>query len=133
MHKKTKMNQKKANKRAAVWGECDLTLQDSPSRRNLSDVQTQCHVEIAKTLSSELEELTSERINCIVRTARITVRTYKSTVQTCRNTPSEHFTQKNLKKRGKEAEKYFPSNFQSTHVYNTDISIQLVFQKYPKI
>jgi hypothetical protein len=33
MHETTKTNQKKANKRAAAWGEYDLTLQDSPSER----------------------------------------------------------------------------------------------------
>jgi len=46
---------------------------------------------------------------------------------------SERFTHTKLKKRGKIAEKYFPNNLQSTHVYNTDISVQLEFQKYPKI
>jgi hypothetical protein len=44
-------------------------------------------------------------------------------------TPSGRFTQKDLKKRGKRAEKYFLNNFQSTHVYNIDILIQLAFQK----
>jgi hypothetical protein len=52
-------------------------------------------------------------------------------------TPSGRFThkkkKKNLKKRGKRAEKYFLKFFQSTHVYNIDISVQLAFQKYPKI
>jgi hypothetical protein len=38
-----------------------------------------------------------------------------------------------MKRRGKRAEKYFPNNFQSTHVYNTDISVQLAFQQYAKI
>jgi hypothetical protein len=40
---------------------------------------------------------------------------------------------KNLKKRGKIAEKYFPNNFQNTHVYKVDIPVQLAFQKYTKI
>jgi hypothetical protein len=47
-------------------------------------------------------------------------------------TPSGRFTQKDLKKRGKRAEKYFLNNFQSTHVYNTDILVQLAFQKKKK-
>jgi len=39
---------------------------------------------------------------------------------------------KKLKKRGKKAEKYFQNNFQSTHVYNTDILVQLAFIKNPR-
>jgi hypothetical protein len=42
-------------------------------------------------------------------------------------------TKESGKKRGKRAEKYFPNNFQSTHVYNTDILIQLAFKKNSKI
>jgi hypothetical protein len=51
-----KNESKEVNKWAAARGESDLALQGSPSERNLSDVQTYCHVEVTKTHSSGQEE-----------------------------------------------------------------------------
>jgi hypothetical protein len=39
-----KQNKKRGESDVQCKGECDLTLQDSPSGRNLSDVWKQCHV-----------------------------------------------------------------------------------------
>jgi hypothetical protein len=37
------------------------------------------------------------------------------------------------KKKGEIVEKYFPNNFQNTHVYKADIPVQLAFQKNQNI
>jgi hypothetical protein len=119
-------NQKRGESDVRRQGECDLTLQGSPFERNLSDVQTECHVE--------------DRKNTLVRTRRMDIWTnqpYRLDSQNHRPDVPKHtiwaLHTKNLKKRGKIAEKYFSSNFQSTHVYNIDISVQLAYQQYPKI
>jgi hypothetical protein len=81
------------------------------------------------------------RKNTLVRTRRMNVRANQpycpDNQKYCPDIRDHHsdvpktlsrcFTQKNLKKRGKRVEKYFPNNFQSTHVYNTDILVQLAF------
>jgi len=61
------------------WGECDITLQGSLSKRNISDVLTYCHV--------------GDRKNKPIQTRRMDVRT---------NTPyrpdASHKKKKNLEK-----------------------------------
>jgi hypothetical protein len=51
----------------------------------------------------------------------------------CQDIPTHRLDASHTKiEKEKRAEKYFPNNFQSMHVYNTDILVQLAFIKYPR-